>query len=124
MSVQVVCYSGRKADERPIRFRLEGRDYVVREVVDQWYGPEDIFFKIAGMTATSTSCDTRPRCLTGSGILSPSPSSSGVRVLSPAFWRTPITNEWGHLPLAEKNCPEAAGCRVSPRSRPRGLRWG
>ncbi len=25
---------------------LEGREYVVQEVVDQYYGPEQIFFKI------------------------------------------------------------------------------
>ncbi len=42
------CHSGQKADERPIRFRLEGREYVVREVLDQWYGPEHAFFKIRG----------------------------------------------------------------------------
>jgi len=44
----VECHSGQKADERPIRFRLEGREYVVREVLDQWYGPEHAFFKIRG----------------------------------------------------------------------------
>ncbi|HYW38405.1 MAG TPA: hypothetical protein VE957_09855 [Terriglobales bacterium] len=48
MRVQVECHSGQKADERPIRFRLEGREYVVREVLDQWYGPEHAFFKIRG----------------------------------------------------------------------------
>ena len=48
MRVSVECYAGRKADERPVRFRLEGRDFVVEEVLDQWYGPEDAFFKIRG----------------------------------------------------------------------------
>jgi hypothetical protein len=46
MKVQVECYAGRKADERPVRFRLESREYMVEEVLDQWYGPENIFFKI------------------------------------------------------------------------------
>ena len=46
MRVQVECYSGRKADERPIRFRLDEHDYVVEEVLDQWYGPADVFFKV------------------------------------------------------------------------------
>lgn len=40
------CYSGCKADERPVRFRLEGRQYVVDEVVGQWYDPESIFYKL------------------------------------------------------------------------------
>ena len=46
MRVQVECYSGRKADERPVRFRLEERDYLVEEILDQWYGTEDVFYKI------------------------------------------------------------------------------
>lgn len=46
MKVEVSCYSGYKADERPIRFRLEGRDYAVEELLDQWYGPQDIYFKV------------------------------------------------------------------------------
>ena len=46
MIVRVECYSGRKADERPVRFELGGRGYEVREVLDQWYGPEDTFFKV------------------------------------------------------------------------------
>lgn len=46
MNVQVECYSGWKAEERPLRFRGDGHEYVVEEVLDQWYGPEDIFFKV------------------------------------------------------------------------------
>lgn len=46
MKLQVECYSGRKADEKPVRFRLDGNEYVVEEVLDQWYGPEDVFFKL------------------------------------------------------------------------------
>ena len=46
MKIEVVCRSGYKADERPIRFRLGDRDYMVEELLDQWYGPEDIFFKV------------------------------------------------------------------------------
>ncbi len=46
MKVEVACYAGQKADERPVRFRLDGRDYFVEEVVDQWYGPDDTFFKV------------------------------------------------------------------------------
>ena len=46
MKLEVDCYSGRKADERPVRFRLEGRQYLVEEILDQWYGPHDAFYKV------------------------------------------------------------------------------
>lgn len=42
----MVCYSGRKEDERPVRFQLGDNEYFVEEVVDQWYGPDDTFFKV------------------------------------------------------------------------------
>src|SRR3954452_8487199 len=44
--VRVQCYSGTKANERPIRFELDGPEYMVDEVIEQWYGPEDAFFKV------------------------------------------------------------------------------
>ncbi len=46
MELQVSCYAGRKADERPVRFQMNGREHVVEEILDQWYGPEDVFFKV------------------------------------------------------------------------------
>ena len=46
MHVQVECYAGRKAEERPVRFRLDEHEYTVEEVLDTWYGPEHVFFKI------------------------------------------------------------------------------
>jgi len=46
MILRVQCYDGRKADERPVRFQLGEREYVVEEVIDQWYGPDEIFFKV------------------------------------------------------------------------------
>lgn len=46
MKIIVECYSGRKADERPVRFQLEGHAYAVEEVLDQWYGPDSAFFKV------------------------------------------------------------------------------
>ena len=46
MELKVNCYSGRKADERPVRFRLDKHDYTVEEVLDQWYGPDDVFYKV------------------------------------------------------------------------------
>jgi hypothetical protein len=44
--LEVECYSGRKEDERPVRFRLHGHAYCVEEVVDQWYGPESTLYKV------------------------------------------------------------------------------
>jgi hypothetical protein len=44
--MQVQCYTGAKADERPVRFRLDDQAYFVEEVLDQWYGPEDTYFKV------------------------------------------------------------------------------
>jgi len=46
MQVRVVSYSGFKAEERPLRFVLNGREYEVREVEDRWYSPEAIYFRV------------------------------------------------------------------------------
>ena len=37
MHVRVQCYAGAKADEHPTRFELGSREYIVEQVVDQWY---------------------------------------------------------------------------------------
>ena len=44
--VDVVCHAGYKGDERPLRFRLGDTDYFVEEIVEQWYGPDDAYFKV------------------------------------------------------------------------------
>ncbi|HET8549713.1 MAG TPA: hypothetical protein VFL57_17005 [Bryobacteraceae bacterium] len=44
--VRVECYSGRKADERPVRFHVRNREYFVEEILRQWYGPDGEFFKL------------------------------------------------------------------------------
>ena len=46
MDLCVECYSGDKADERPVRFRLNGNDYFAEALLDQWYGPNDTYFKV------------------------------------------------------------------------------
>src|SRR2546425_2551657 len=51
MKLQVECYSGRKADERPVRFQLSERGYLVEEVLDQWYGQDATSSKCARMMA-------------------------------------------------------------------------
>ena len=42
----VESYSGRKADERPVRFRLGEGQFEVEAVLDQWYDPESVFYKV------------------------------------------------------------------------------
>lgn len=37
MRLRVQCYAGSKADERPLRFQLGERLYLVEEILDQWY---------------------------------------------------------------------------------------
>jgi hypothetical protein len=46
MKVEVEAYSGFKADERPLRFRLGERWIAVEEVVDRWYDPDAVYFRV------------------------------------------------------------------------------
>ena len=46
MKLSVECYAGHKSDERPVRFWLDEKQYHVDAVLDQWYGPDGIFFKV------------------------------------------------------------------------------
>jgi hypothetical protein len=62
LALKVETYSGFKADERPLRFTVEkprqgvapgadggaapARIYEVKEVLDQWYGPDYQCFKV------------------------------------------------------------------------------
>ncbi len=46
MKVQVSCYAGRKADERPVRFRMNEHEHMIEDIIDQWYGPGAVFFKV------------------------------------------------------------------------------
>jgi hypothetical protein len=44
--IRVQCYAGFKADERPQKFTLRGRDFAVQEVDDQWYSPGAVYFRV------------------------------------------------------------------------------
>jgi hypothetical protein len=49
MVLKVDCYAGYKADERPLRFRPQvqgARTFKVKEILDQWYGPDYECFKV------------------------------------------------------------------------------
>lgn len=48
MSIEVECYSGGRADERPLRYRLDGRWIAVRRVVRQWREPDAEVFEVEG----------------------------------------------------------------------------
>lgn len=48
ISVRVECYSGYRAEERPIAFWLGERRVAVREILDRWLGEDHAYFKIAG----------------------------------------------------------------------------
>lgn len=44
--IQVETYSGYKADERPLRIIMDGREHEVAEVEDRWYSPGATFFRV------------------------------------------------------------------------------
>lgn len=44
--VEVECYAGYRADERPTRLRLEGVTLEVNEVEDRWYSPGETLFRV------------------------------------------------------------------------------
>jgi hypothetical protein len=49
MTLDVECYSGYKADERPLRFTLAGpsaHTYQVKEILDRWHGVDYQCFKV------------------------------------------------------------------------------
>jgi len=44
--IHVSCYSGYKANERPINFTVRGRKLIVEQILDRWYGVSSSYFKI------------------------------------------------------------------------------
>jgi hypothetical protein len=46
MKLQVDCHSAQGTAERPVRFRLAEHEYLVEEVIDQWHGASDRYFKV------------------------------------------------------------------------------
>jgi hypothetical protein len=45
-TVQVECYSGYQADERPVRLKLGDETLEVTEVEDRWYSPGETYFRV------------------------------------------------------------------------------
>jgi len=46
MKIEVECYSGYKANERPISFTLDDRKLIVEKIIDHWKGPDFEYFKL------------------------------------------------------------------------------
>ena len=44
--VQVECYSGYKADERPVRLKLGNQTLEIVEIEDRWYSPGETYFRV------------------------------------------------------------------------------
>jgi hypothetical protein len=44
--IHVECYSGHRADERPVRFTLGSHSLEIISVDDQWYSPDATFFRV------------------------------------------------------------------------------
>jgi hypothetical protein len=44
--LKVICYAGANANERPIRFFLGENQFDVADVIDRWYGPDYLYFKV------------------------------------------------------------------------------
>jgi len=46
MKLHVQCYAGSEADETLLRFQLNDHEYLVEDVVDQWYRCSHMVFKL------------------------------------------------------------------------------
>jgi hypothetical protein len=46
VKIEVIAYSGYKANERPISFLLADQRLEVKEILDRWYGQEHDYFKV------------------------------------------------------------------------------
>ena len=44
--IHVECYAGYRGDQRPMKFKLGGNTLEVKEVEDQWYSPDAMYFKV------------------------------------------------------------------------------
>jgi hypothetical protein len=44
--IHVECYAGHRADEKPLRFAIRGRQFRVDELDGQWYSPEASYFRV------------------------------------------------------------------------------
>ena len=45
-TIEVACYSGYKADEKPISFTLDCKKLMIEKIIDQWRSPGFDYFKV------------------------------------------------------------------------------
>lgn len=46
LTVQVECYAGYRANQRPNQFTIRDKTFKVIAVEDQWYEPNAIYFRV------------------------------------------------------------------------------
>ena len=46
IKLTVICYAGATAHERPTSFLLGEKKLEVSEIIDRWYGPDYLYFKV------------------------------------------------------------------------------
>ncbi len=44
--IEVECYAGYKAAERPVAFTLDAEKRVIEDIIDQWHGEDHTYFKV------------------------------------------------------------------------------
>ncbi|MGD9162137.1 MAG: hypothetical protein PVG39_27245 [Desulfobacteraceae bacterium] len=44
--IKVECYSGYKADERPVNFISGGKKLMIDKIIEQWRSPDAEYFKV------------------------------------------------------------------------------
>ena len=51
--IKVDAYAGYKANQRPLAFSLGKKWLQIKWIVDQWYGPDHVYFKVLAEDANS-----------------------------------------------------------------------
>ena len=46
MNIRVECYSGHKADERPVKFWMEDTVLFIESILDRWNSTETQYFRV------------------------------------------------------------------------------
>ncbi len=44
--LEVSCHSGYRYCDRPVSFKLLGRTFTIKEILDRWYGEDYSYFKV------------------------------------------------------------------------------
>jgi hypothetical protein len=44
--LKVKCFSDYRINQRPVSFTINKREFMVKEIIDQWYGPGYLYFKV------------------------------------------------------------------------------